>query len=143
VKLLRTLIRTSLFSFLCTSFGSYSETKPLCFDKLFLETPLESVFDQCMHIQHELELYGAARACHDAEPFIDALIGKLFHLASCIQSMRDNNVHVYQDDADYLIRIVEHMRTCFSVLFSDGVPVQGNHVLTLLKTIKQGLALLQ
>ena len=128
-----------IFAFSCVS--AVSEKISLSFDQLYPETPLQKVLEECMRLQYEFDTRGYDEQMHEQEAslFIDVVVGRLFHMHSCIENLVKQKIFIHPEDRRYLLKIFDGLLFSYQKLLDAGLSAKGAHVVTLLTTIKQKL----
>jgi len=112
----------------------------LNFDQLFPEHTLSVVLDGLMEVQHELQVRCAQEFVdeHQDSLFVDAIVGRLFHLVSCLEN-RPKDSLFHAQDVSYLATIIEKLLVLSNELQKRGLPQRFVHAQKLLKQIRQNI----
>ena len=128
-----------LFAFCCTI--GFAEKVSLDFDRLFPETQLQTILEGCMQLQYEFTVRDSEQQMHEQEAslFVDIVVGRLFHMHSCVENIVKQKIFMHPEDRSYLLKMLDGLLRSYQKLFEIGLPAKGVHVVTLLANIKQKL----
>lgn len=116
-----------------------SKRQRLNFDRLFPETILYNVVNECLILQHELNQSPVSTEMSQGQLvfFVDAAVGRLFHVFSQLKKVAEKKIDLHQEDVLYLQQVVKNLSIAYQRLIKTNMPARGVHGITLLQRIKQ------
>jgi len=120
-----------VFSWRCVVAQSISVN----FDQPFPVTELQNILEICLQLQYDIDLCVQQ---NDVDSFfVDAIVGRLFHLRHLVKKLVNKKIVVHQEDVQYLLEIVEKIHVGYKTL--QGLPDQAIHVPVLLGAVQKEL----
>ena len=128
-----------IFSFLSfSSCCSYTDIVPLSFEHLFPETVSDTILEGLMHVQHacETQLLEKHADEYDMSFFVDAVVGRLFHVVLYVHGAAEKNYYFHEEDAVYFVNLIDQLSATFQKLEQQGLPPKAVYIRWFLSKLK-------